>query len=106
MKSSLRDLFKYQATENTFFRETGYFGEAREHAKVCILCWLDKVNAKSLDKETTLPWRADINKFFRQRRIKCPYTRALYIPWGRNRRYPPKGCVRLLEHAVVSGSGQ
>lgn len=106
MKTSIRDLFLYEATENYFFRETGYFGEDRAHATICIRCWLSKVrgrNKHGTEKPTTLAWRAEMYKFFKQRRIRCPFTRRVIIPWGRNRKHPPDGCVRLLEHAVARG---
>lgn len=105
MKSTLRHLFRYKATENYFFRETGYNGEDRRHATVCILCWMDKA-IRHFENEPPTVWRTEISKFFRQRRITCPHIRGekkLIIPWGRNRKNPPQGCIRVLEHAVVCG---
>ena len=102
MRSSIRDLFKYKATENCFFRETRYEGKAREHAKLCIRCWLDQRKRRTQGKHS-MHWRAEMNKFFRQRRIHCPHItrKKVKIPWGRNRKKPPEGCIRIFEHAMV-----
>lgn len=115
MKPSLRHLWKYQATEELFFRETGYFFAARAHAEICIRCWLASLKQIKLRRGTNLSdgrilnkeERASYSRFLRQRRITCPHLRGtrknpVIIPWGRNRRHPPEGCIRKLEHSVVT----
>lgn len=115
MKASLRQLFKYQATENHFFHDQDYHGACKEHARICLRCWLE--NLRKIKREQgrmrtdgvllNKQERFEYIRFFRQRRIHCPHlarqkVKSVLIPWGKNRRYPPEGCVRKLEHSMVT----
>jgi len=81
-----------------------YFGNERKHARICIYCWAENSKIAQRNKDYGEVGRRGCLTMLRKRLCCCPirdHRNPLVIPWGRNRKYPPEGCLYAFEHALV-----
>ena len=81
-----------------------YFGKEREHARICVYCWAENSPIAQRNRERGVMGRVECRKMLRKRRCCCPirdHKNPLRIPWGRNRKHPPDGCLHAFEHSLV-----
>jgi len=105
MKAKLSFLWKCPASINHFFNQGGYSGASRAHAEICLQCWIQRVLERcAYDPFADTQNREFYQKCLRKRQIRCP-SGGVLLPWGRNRKTPPSGCLRVFEHSLVKESG-